>query len=130
MFGHSTVVLFTVYNNSFTVFVLVILHKMKARLNYEQRKFAINYCNRHSQLAPTRLSLYCIRDKFNRTASIMDALGSGRRVSVCTQENQQTVPQAYVISPNKSTWFIHVSIKSQINQPGDTVWRPIFFVCS
>lgn len=90
--------------------------QMQARLNFEQRKCAIKLWWKHENAAavirnwpedmgtaPTRLSLYRIRDKFDETGSIMDAPRSGRPVKVCTQENLQNVAEAYAHSPKKST---------------------------
>ena len=82
--------------------------EMQARLNFEQRKCAIKLWWKHENApavirnwpedmgtAPTRLSLYRLRDKFDETGSIMDAPRSGRPVKVCTKENLQTVSEAY-----------------------------------
>lgn len=90
--------------------------QMQARLNVKQRKCAIKLWWKHENAAavirnwpeemgtaPTRLSLYRIRDKFDETGSIMDAPRSGRPVKVCTQKNLQNVAEAYAHSPKKST---------------------------
>ena len=50
----------------------------------------------------TRLTIYRLRDKFERTGSIHNASRSGRPITVTTQENEFEVAQTFTQSPQKS----------------------------
>ncbi|CAI9729019.1 Hypothetical predicted protein [Octopus vulgaris] len=52
--------------------------------------------------APSRLTVYRIRNKFEQTGSVCNAQKRGRPVSVTTEENKILVAQAFTQSPQKS----------------------------
>lgn len=90
---------------------------MPRKLTLDERKFVLKmywkyenaqrviamWNDTFSTPAPTRLTIYKIRDKFEETGSVLDAARSGRPVSVTTEDNQYLVAQALQMSPNKST---------------------------
>ncbi|GFQ82936.1 putative mariner [Trichonephila clavata] len=53
--------------------------------------------------APSRLTIYLIKDKFETTSSVANALKSGRPRTTLTQENQMKATLTFVNSPKKST---------------------------
>ncbi|GAB1607652.1 hypothetical protein Ahia01_001049100 [Argonauta hians] len=89
---------------------------MAGNLTDEQRKWILKQywktenCERvrerwletFSTPPPTRLTIYRLRDKFERTGSIHNTPRSGRPVTVTTPENQFKVSQAFLQCPQKS----------------------------
>ena len=60
-----------------------------------------DWCLHFSRDPPPCLTIYQIRDKFEETGSVTDAPRSGRP-TMCTNENVDTVSEAYARSPQKS----------------------------
>ena len=89
---------------------------MSGHLTTEQRKWVIKEywkCEnaervreKWSQLfdipAPSRLSIYRLRDKFDQTGSILDKPKAGRPVSVTTPDNVMQVALMYTEHPDTS----------------------------
>ena len=63
----------------------------------------INWVETFGTQAPTRLTIYRIRDKFDATGSIVNAPKAGRPKTVCTEDHKQLVAESFVQSPKKST---------------------------
>ena len=66
---------------------------------------------KYGTLAPSRKSIYRIRDKFNATGSILNAKIPGRPKSANTEHNQELVVQAVVESPQKSSGRISLELR-------------------
>ena len=65
-------------------------------------KFRQKWAEEFDTPAPSRQTIYRIRDKFDETGSICSAQKSGRPVSVTTQENEMLASQAFTKGPQKS----------------------------
>jgi hypothetical protein len=59
--------------------------------------------NEFNLSAPSRQTIYRIRDKFETTSSVANAPKSGRPRTTLTQENEMNVALTFVNSPKKST---------------------------
>lgn len=53
--------------------------------------------------APKRQTIYCIRDKFDINGSILNAPKTGWLKTVCTEDHQPLVAEAFCHSPKRST---------------------------
>ena len=56
--------------------------------------------------APSRLTIYRIRDKVETTSSVANAPKSGWSRKTLTQENEMKVVLTFIDSPKKSTWWL------------------------
>ena len=54
-------------------------------------------------LPPSRLTIYCLRSKFDITDSVSNAPKSGRPKTCTTEENKTLVAMTFTNSPKKST---------------------------
>lgn len=77
---------------------------LKSYWKYENAQIVINMWNATFETPPpTRLTIYQIRDKFEKTGSVSDTKRSGRPLTANNLENQNLVAQALQMSPTKST---------------------------
>lgn len=87
-----------------------------------------NWTAKYGTPAPSRKSIYRIRDKFNATGSILNVKSPGRPKSVNTEQNQELVVQAVVESPHKSSVRISLELglsKSSVKRIFKTIgWKP------